>query len=203
MNITEMPKLESPFIREKDNKGKYVVTSKVAEGYEWVFEDEQTMAVEKLHGENVSIYIDSTGNITHIWSRGRRVSFFSIGNRTIIDGLLNSYDKGYLEFLPEGQHFGELIGPGSQGNAYKIQKPLWIPFKTYAIKNMKYLSWGKYPKTFEAISDWFKTLMPLYAGHVNSDSKFVEGIVFTHPDGRMAKLRKDMFDWFEGPRHKE
>ena len=25
---------------------------------------------------------------------------------------------------------------------------------------------------------------------------FIEGIVFTHPDGRMAKLRKDMFKWY-------
>ena len=25
---------------------------------------------------------------------------------------------------------------------------------------------------------------------------YVEGIVFTHPDGRMAKLRKDMFEWY-------
>jgi hypothetical protein len=32
---------------------------------------------------------------------------------------------------------------------------------------------------------------------------FVEGIVFTHPDGRMAKIRKDMFEWFKGKRHKE
>lgn len=32
---------------------------------------------------------------------------------------------------------------------------------------------------------------------------FVEGIVFTHPDGRFAKLRKDMFPWFSGPRYKE
>lgn len=31
--------------------------------------------------------------------------------------------------------------------------------------------------------------------------QFVEGIVFTHPDGRMATLRRDMFDWYEGRRH--
>lgn len=26
-------------------------------------------------------------------------------------------------------------------------------------------------------------------------------IFLVHPDGRMAKLRKDMFDWFKGKRH--
>ena len=30
---------------------------------------------------------------------------------------------------------------------------------------------------------------------------FCEGVVFTHPDGRMAKLRKDMFPWYTGKRH--
>ena len=30
-----------------------------------------------------------------------------------------------------------------------------------------------------------------------------EGLVFYHPDGkRMAKLRRDMFDWYKGDRHK-
>ena len=32
---------------------------------------------------------------------------------------------------------------------------------------------------------------------------FVEGVIFTHPDGRMAKLRRDMFEWFKGAKHKE
>ena len=69
---------------------------------------------------------------------------------------------------------------------------------------MAYTCWGKYPKTFESMSEWFKELMPLYALRTNGKDEvcpFVEGIVFTHPDGRMAKLRRDMFDWYEGRRH--
>ena len=30
-----------------------------------------------------------------------------------------------------------------------------------------------------------------------------EGLVFYHPDGRMAKLRLDMFDFYKGANHKE
>jgi len=201
MNIQEMPKLESPFVR-KQIDGKYVVVDEINPGYEWVFNDDKTMAIEKLNGMCISIYIDR-GVITNVWSRGRRVPFFGLGTRTIIEGLLNSYEKGYMEFLPDGQHFGELIGPGSEGNSYKIEKPLWIPFKTYAQKHLRYESWGRYPKTFESISEWFKTLMALYSGHVGNPNKYVEGVVFTHPDGRMAKLRIDMFDWHKGKGHKE
>ena len=68
-----------------------------------------------------------------------------------------------------------------------------------------YKSWGKYSKDFGAISHWFKELIPLYACMVDGlegrKSGYVEGVVFYHQDGRMAKLRKDMFEWFGGRRH--
>jgi hypothetical protein len=33
---------------------------------------------------------------------------------------------------------------------------------------------------------------------------FPEGVVFFQPStGKMAKLRRDQFSWFKGPRHKE
>ena len=67
---------------------------------------------------------------------------------------------------------------------------------SYGQKHLKYKSWGKYPKDFDNISEWFKELMPLYMLRKGVKDGFVEGVVFTHPDGRMAKLRKDMFDWY-------
>ncbi|MEK6792473.1 MAG: hypothetical protein AABX95_01505, partial [Nanoarchaeota archaeon] len=59
-------------------------------------------------------------------------------------------------------------------------------------------------------SNWFeKDLIPLYASMVHGEegrkSGFVEGVIFLHPDGRMAKLRRDMFPfWYEqeGKSHK-
>lgn len=197
----DMPKLESPFVRKEIN-GRYVVTNEIAKGYEWVFEDESTAAIEKLHGTNVSILIQN-GVITGIWNRTVRVPFFNRDQTRIIKGLIESFNKHYMEFLPDGQHFGELIGEGINGNPYNIEGNLWIPFEGYAQKNLKYKSWGKYPKDFDSISEWFKTLMPLFTLRRGDKDGFVEGVVFTHPDGRMAKLRKDMFDWFEGPEHKK
>ena len=200
-----MPKIESPFVRViKD--GNYIVKDLIATGYEWVFEDETVMAIEKLHGTNVSILIQD-GVITSIWNRTERLPFFNKGKQHIIIGILNSYGKGYMEFLPDGQHFGELIGPKVNGNPYKLKEHIWIPFESYGQKHLKYKCWGKYPKTFTSISEWFKELMPLYCLRIHGKieegepEQFVEGIVFTHPDGRMAKLRRDMFDWFGGKRH--
>ena len=199
--LIDMPKLESPFVRKEIN-GKYIVTDEIAEGYEWVFKDETTMAIEKLHGTNVSILIQN-GVIIGCWNRTERIPFFNKGKRFIIEGVYNSYEKGYTEFLSDGQHFGELIGPKVNGNPYKLEKQLWIPFSSYGQKHLRYKSWGKYPKDFKTISEWFKELMPLFTLRTGDKEGFVEGIVFTHPDGRMAKLRKDMFDWFKGERHKE
>lgn len=199
MKIHDMPKIQSPFVRKEINK-QYIVTNEIAEGYEWVFDDEKVMAIEKLHGTNVSIAIQD-GVIVGCWNRTTRVPFFNKGKEFIIMGLISSFAKGYMEFLPDGQHFGELIGERVNGNPYKIKGNLWIPFGTYGQKHLRYKCWGKYPKTFDSISDWFKELMPLYASRLGDREGFVEGIVFTHPDGRMAKLRRDMFDWFEGRRH--
>lgn len=201
MKIRDMPKLQSPFIRKMVDKN-YIVTNEITEGYEWVFDDETTVAIEKLHGANVSIVINE-GTVTQVYNRTERIPFITKGKSWIIKGILNSKERGYLEFLGDGQFFGELIGPKVNGNPYKIDQHLFIPFSGFCQKHLKYKCWGKYPKTFESISEWFKELMPLYAS-MNDDRKgFVEGIVFTHPDGRMAKLRCDMFSFYYKKGHKK
>jgi len=207
IKIKDMLKLECPFERKILLNGNYIVTPKINLGYEWVFNDPKVMAIEKLDGTNVSIVIQE-GTVVSVWNRTERIPFINKGKKWIIDGILNSNERGYLDLLPDGQHFGELIGPKVNGNPYKLKEHLWIPFLTFCQKHLRYKSWGKYPKDFETISKWFETdLIPLYAcmvqGEEGRNNGFVEGIVFTHPDGRMAKLRKDMFEKFAGDRHKE
>jgi len=195
-----MPKIESPFVREMID-GKYLLTDKITEGYEWVFEDESVMAIEKLHGTNVSIVIID-GNVTEMYNRTERVPFINKTKAWMTQGLLESKKRGYLEVLGDGQHFGELIGPRVNSNPYHLNEHMWIPFKTYAQKHLLYKSWGKYPKDFDTISAWFKDdLFSLLNRTRSTGSEFVEGVVFTHPDGRMAKLRRDMYDWYKGRRH--
>lgn len=206
MKIVDMPKLECPFVRKEIN-GEYIVIAEINPGYEWVFNDENVMAIEKLHGTNVSIIIQD-GVITSVFNRTNRIPFFNKGKKHIIEGVLNSFDRGYIDLLGDGQHFGELIGPLVNGNPYQLEHHIWIPYSTFGQNHLKYKRWGKYPKTFTAISEWFeKDLIPLYAsmvhGELGRENGFVEGVVFTHPDGRMAKLRRDMFSWFKGRRHGE
>lgn len=206
IKINDMPKIECCFERRIDKNGNYVVIDKIKEGYEWVFTDDSVMCIEKLDGTNVSIVIQD-GVIVAVYNRTERIPFFNRGKAHIIQGLLESYKRGYMKNLLDGQHFGELIGEKVGGNPYKIKGHLWVPFETFAQKHLRYKSWGKYLKDFRTISAWFEQdLIPLYAcmvqGEEGRKSGFVEGVVFTHPDGRMAKLRKDMFLWYQGQRHK-
>ena len=135
MNIIDMPKLESPFVREIIN-GQYILTPKITPGYEWVFSDEEVVCMEKLNGTNVSIII-TEGTVTAIFNRTARVPFINKGKEWITKGVLESYVRGMCE-LPDGQHFGELIGKKIQGNPHKIEGHLWIPFNSYGMKHLVY-----------------------------------------------------------------
>jgi hypothetical protein len=141
-----------------------------------------------------------------MYNRTERIPFINKSKAYITEGLLNSKERGYLEFLSDGQHFGELVGPKVNANPYNLKEPLWIPFESYAQEHLRYKSWGKYPKDFDTISAWFeKDLLALFYAIINKGPRdgFVEGVVFTHPDGRMAKIRRDMFPWYKGRPHQD
>lgn len=198
--MQDMPKLESPFVRAQID-GEYVVTPEITPGYEWVFEDPLVSAVEKLDGTNVSIYMDE-GRLVGLNNRTNPIEFHALASNRFIDGVRRAYEKGRVP-LANGQHFGELMGPKIQKNFLKLEAPLWISFQ-YLKEKFSYRSFHQYPKTFENLSNWFKNdLFSLYHVQLHGEKVQPEGIVFTHPDGRMAKLRGDMFDWYKGHRHKD
>ena len=202
IKIKDMPKLECPFVRNEVN-GDYILTPEISEGYKWVFKEEEVICVEKLDGTNVSIIIEDD-QIKSIFNRTEKIPFFNKGKSHIVEGVLESYKRGYMDLLPDGQYFGELIGEKVNGNPYKIKGHLWVPFETYAKEHLRYKSWGKYPKDFQTISNWFKDeLLPLFALKKGNKQGFVEGVVFYRKNGEMAKLRRDMFEWFKGKKHKD
>lgn len=203
--ILDMPKLQSPFTRVSkiiNGREAYVVTPAIDPDYMWVFEDEGVRAVEKLDGTNVSIVIEG-GRVRRIFNRTTELDFF--GGHPAVTALIHAAERGYLP-KTDGQFFGEAMGGKIQSNPLNLKEPLWFPFHR-AFDKLSYKSWGKYPKTFEAISEWFKNdLISLAAQMYSADhvhNIFAEGVIFTHPDGRMAKLRRDMFDWYDGKGHKE
>lgn len=204
INIRDFEKLESPFVRELNEKGEYVVTNKISEGYDWVFTDPEVNCSEKLDGTNVSVIIEN-GMITSIWNRTARIPFFCKGKMHIVQGVMSAYERGYCE-LPDGQHWGELVGEKLQKNPYKIQGHLWIPF-SWLREHCDYECFHKHPKTYEGLKAWFEN--PLSEGGIFS--RFMrkrgilqspEGVVFYQPStGKFAKIRRDMMPAFVGRRH--
>ena len=121
----------------------------------------------------------------------------------VLEGINNAISKGWLKNLPDGDYYGELIGEIFNGNLHKIQGHLFVPFD-YLQSKCHWRSWQKnqYPKDYKTIRQWFKDGIPsLFNQRLKLPEIKAEGLVFYHYDGRMAKLRLDMFDFHEGVNH--
>ncbi len=218
--LTDFPKVECPFVRKtfkvnKDDFKKhgsrlklrtpevYLVTNEINPGFEWVIDDPDTIAVEKLDGTNVKIKTEK-GRLTALQNRKNVIDPLLImkGKAFIVEGVFMAIQKGYVEENQE--QAGEVIGPKLQGNPYQLDNHIWYPFEK-AIKHLKYKSFHEHERTLENFSAWFKDhLKSLHhskrVGYDNAD--FAEGVVFynlkrkAEKKSYMAKLRRDMFDWF-------
>lgn len=198
--VINFPKIHSPFVRV-DSKEGYKCIDKITPGYEWVFEDTSVIAVDKLHGTNICC-IFMNGVLQSVDNRTQRLisnPVISTDWKTVecraVRGVMNTLGKGWIEKGFTGRVYGELVGPTINGNLHKLHDHYFVPFD-YLKKHCKWNSWSanKYPKTYESIKEWFEHLPSLFTNRITkSISSIGEGIVFHHPDGRLAKLRRDMF----------
>lgn len=235
--LTDFPKIECPFARKTyqvnnqdfkkhGNKLKlrtpevYLVTSQINPGYEWVFQDNDTIAVEKLDGTNIKLKTEN-GRLVVIQNRKNVIDPLQVlkGNPHIIEGVFRAIQKGYVEDNKE--QVGELIGPKLQGNPLKLDNHMWYPFEK-AMTSLRYKSFNNHERTFENLSSWFKDHLfsmhyakrqgfmgrhkgskdgPILFGK-DEEPVFSEGVIFYNLKRRdegktyMAKLRRDMFDWY-------
>ena len=95
-----------------------------------VFNDADTIAVEKLDGTNVKIFtID--GRLVAIQNRKNIIDpQLIVGGQTfVIEGIVQSATsafKGYVN--ANGEQCGELLGPKLNGNRYNLDGHIWYPF---------------------------------------------------------------------------
>jgi len=84
---------------------------------------------------------------------------------------------------PDGEHSAEALGQGIQGNALGLPAHLCVPF------NLEVPVYQDVPRSFDGLRAFLEKLESrFHPGHL------AEGIVFHHPDGRRAKIkRKDFF----------
>ena len=202
-----MPKLQSPFKRALVD-GRYVLTKEIDPYMQWFFDSNNLVAVEKLDGTNVSIVIENS-KIVRAYNRMNPIPVYS--NDRLWQGILNSCKHEliapYIATLPDGQHFGELIGPGVQENAMNLKEKLWVPFNSFGRDKLSYT----FPSLkFEDLEYWIRhqvrsKLYDLLHPSIGvSESIIPEGVVFHDTvTGQMSKLRSDMFQfWYEDPTHR-
>lgn len=219
--MTNFPKLHCPFTRQryKVNVGDwnkhgrrlqlrtpevYLITSKINPGYDWVFDDNDTFAVEKLNGTNIKILTED-GRLQGLQNRKNVIDVLQIikGKTFIMEGVFQAISKGFIK--PNGEQAGELIGPKVQGNPYKLNTHLFYPF-TRAIKFLRYNSFEQHDRTYTNWSLWFEHyLFSRFAGKHGNKDIYAEGLIFYNlkrkAQGKtyMAKLRRDMFRWYYEP----
>ena len=196
----DFPKIHSPFIRKTINE-KYLVTSEIDPKYKWVFE-EITFATDKIDGTNISIKVKN-GKIESVYNRTNEKFIFNVQEQTkwegaCLEGIAKAIQKGWLKNFQDGYYYGELIGEIFNTNHHQLQGHLFVPFE-YLRQHCFWKTWtqNKYPKDFNTISEWFKDLPSLFNQRLKLPEIKAEGLVFYNLDGtKMAKLRRDMFDWY-------
>ena len=218
----DFPKLHCPFIRKTFRVNKedfkkygsklklrtpevYLAVDEINPGYEWVFEDKDTFAVEKLDGTNVKINM-SSGRILGLQNRMNVIDPLQLmkGKEFIVEGVLMGNAKGFIE--ADGKQVGEVVGPKLQGNPYDLSMHLWYPFSK-SMTSLRYKSFHQHDRTYKNWEAWFKDYLKsifYMKTHkcVMSESIFAEGIIIYNlrrkEEGKtyMAKLRRNMFPFF-------
>jgi hypothetical protein len=224
IKLTDFQKIQCPFIREEFKVDRdwwmvygsqyqlrrpevYLAMDLVNPGYEWVFDDKSTQAIEKLDGTNVKLFTKD-GRLESVYNRKNPIDILDIsgskGRTAIVEAIFMAIAKGYVKY--DGEQAGEVIGRHLQGNPYKLAGHIWYPFEK-ANKELSYDSWHKHERTYANLSLWFKDYLisRFYAKRTPvgvTDNILAEGVVFYNETRRklgqiyMAKLRRDMFKWY-------
>ena len=179
-----------PTLFERDDKFK--VTPTVRPECEWVIRGEGT-ATEKLDGANVRLTVRA-GELVRVEKRrnpdkkqkakgiidGWYVDTDEFGpeDRWIIEAAKNTDTAGW----PDGEHPCEALGPKFQGNTLSLDEHLCVPF------NMEIPTYDEIPRDFDGLAQFLMEIESHY-----SAGNLAEGIVFHHPDGRRAKIKRRDF----------
>ncbi len=159
---------------------------------EWVFAGEG-IPTEKLDGTNIRVTI-RCGEVVRIEKRQNPSKIQK--RKGIIDGWYvdaDEFDKTDQWIFAavretetgkwlDGEHPCEALGPRIQGNPLGLEHHICVPF------NLDIPRYAQLPLTYEGLANSLAMLESLYA-----PGQLAEGIVFHHPDGRRAKIKRKDF----------
>ena len=163
-----MIKIPTMFVRDESKNG-HPVSSQIKPECQWVL-DGEGIATRKMDGMNVKI---ENGKLYQRQKPKER----DYDNASYVEcEPVSPNDKYLFEAFslrsewPDGIY--EAIGPKIQGNPEKSGHHMLVSVVPCAV----HLHINNAPRTFDGLRDYFQ----------NHD---LEGIVFHHPDGRLAKIK--------------
>jgi hypothetical protein len=158
----------------------------------WVFDGEGT-GTEKLDGTNIRLTVRS-GRVVRVEKRRNPSRVHK--QQGIVDGWYADTDEYSAEDKwirtaaantdvsewPDGEHSCEALGPHIQGNPLDLPQARCVPF------NLAVPVYAEVPRSYPGLRGYLATLESRFSpGHL------AEGIVFHHPDGRRAKIKRKDF----------
>ena len=188
IGLPVMQKIPTLFERGDD----FTVTDQVRPGCEWVLAGEGA-ATEKLDGTNVRLTIRG-GTVVRVEKRrnpSKKQKAAGIKDGWYVDAsrdepqdkwMFVAVDNTDVTGWPDGEHPAEALGPNIRGNDLGLDEHVCVPFDLQAPR------YAEVPRTFEGLRETLPTLGSLY-----HDGATAEGIVFHHPDGRRAKIKRKDF----------
>lgn len=186
--LTVMEKIPTLFERDGD----FRVVDRPRAECAWVFAGEGA-PTEKVDGTNVRLTVRS-GRLVRV--EKRRNPSAAQKKLGIVDGWYVDTAEGAAEDRwilaaahgtdvsgwPDGEHACEALGPRIQGNALGLAEHVCLPFDREAPV------YDGVPRSYEGLREYLAGLESRFAPGV-----LAEGIVFHHPDGRRAKIKRKDF----------
>lgn len=179
-----------PTLFERDDRFK--VTPTVRDECSWVLQG-QGRATEKLDGMNVRLTVRS-GTLVRLEKRrnpDKAQKKLGIRDGWYVDTSIEDPADRYLITAagntdvtdwPDGEHAAEAMGPKIQGNPLNLEQLHCVPF------NLEIPDYEGIPVTFDDLRAHVLALESRYR-----PGQLAEGIVFHHPDGRRAKIKRKDF----------
>ena len=187
-----MNKIPTMFQRSQENR--WLVIPVITPGCEWVT-DGEGYTFEKLDGMNVRITVrngdavrlEKRRNPSKPQKRAGILDPWYVDTMADEDKhLYTAYRNTITGLWPDGEHCCEAIGPKIQGNPLDLAEPTCVPVDLRATPDNA-LDVPRKPKD---LCVYVEDMTSVFTG---TRRVLAEGIVFHHPDGRRAKIKRKDF----------
>lgn len=187
-----MRKIPTLFVRD----ARFKVTEVPHPDCAWVFAGEGK-ATEKLDGTNIRLTLRA-GQVVRVEKRRNPSKIqkaqgihepwyidadpYGPADRFIFEAVQNTEVQAW----PDGEHAAEALGPKIQGNPLALTQHQCLAFNLFAPV------YEDVPRDFAGLRAFLETLPSIFQPGV-----LAEGLVFHHPDGRRAKIKRKDFPGYQ------